>query len=90
MARGWESKSVEEQMAIASEQAAKGLGTRFMTEEERRLAEQERAQRARHRQSLDLQRERILSQRTSNPARRTALEAALQQIDEQIASLGPS
>jgi lipid-binding SYLF domain-containing protein len=88
MARGWESKSVEEQMSIASEQAAKGLGNGVASEDALRLAEQERAQRARHKQSLALQRERILSQRTSSPARRTALEAALRQIDEQIALLG--
>jgi hypothetical protein len=88
MARGWESKSVEEQMAIASEQAGVKHGNGFVSEEQRRLAEQERAQRARRKQSLDLQRERILSQRTSSPARRSALEAALKQIDDQIASLG--
>jgi hypothetical protein len=34
-----------------------------------------------------LQRESILSQRTSQPARRVALEAALAQIDGQIAKL---
>jgi hypothetical protein len=88
MARGWESKSVEEQMAIASEQAGVKPANGFVSEEQRRLAEQERTQRARRKQSLDLQRESILSQRTSNPGRRSALEAALKQIDEQIASLG--
>jgi hypothetical protein len=35
-----------------------------------------------------LQRENILSQRTSQPARRVALEAALAQIDGQLAQLG--
>jgi hypothetical protein len=36
------------------------------------------------RQALGLQRENILSQRTSNPARRAALEAALREIEAQI------
>jgi hypothetical protein len=88
MARGWESKSVEEQMAIASEQADVKPVNGFVSEEQRRLAEQERAQHARRKQSLNLQRERILSQRTSSPVRRSALEAALKQIDEQLAQLG--
>jgi hypothetical protein len=35
-----------------------------------------------------LQREHILSQRTSHPARRAALEAALAQIESQISALG--
>jgi len=56
-------------------------------EEQRRRAAQERAQRTRLKQSLDLQRENILSQRTSNPARRAALEAALKDIESQIATL---
>jgi hypothetical protein len=56
--------------------------------EAKRVAEQERTQRARQKQSLELQRENILSQRTSNPARRTALEAALKHIEAQIDELG--
>ena len=39
----------------------------------------------RERQSLELQRENILSQKTSNPNRRTALEAALKQVEGQLA-----
>jgi len=54
----------------------------------KRAAEQERTHHARQKQSLELQRENILSQRTSNPARRAALEAALKQIEAQIAELG--
>jgi hypothetical protein len=88
MARGWESKSVEEQMAIASEQRSAKAEPGFVTEDQRRLAEQVRAQRERRKQSLDLQRESILSQRTSNPGRRSALEAALKQIESQLATLG--
>lgn len=74
-------------MAIASQQPAVHPGNGLITEEQRRLAEQERTQRARRKQSLQLQRENILSQRTSSPARRSALEAALKQIDDQLASL---
>lgn len=54
------------------------------SEELRRLA----AGRERQRQALNLQREHILSQRTSHPARRAALEAALAQIESQISELG--
>jgi hypothetical protein len=41
----------------------------------------------RQKQALNLQRENILSQRTSSPARRSALEAALAQIEAQIEAL---
>ena len=57
-------------------------------EEAKRLAEDTRTKRARQMQGLNLQRENILSQRTSQPARRIALEAALAQIDGQLAQLG--
>jgi len=87
MARGWESKSVEEQMASSSKQPALKPVNGFVSEEARRLAELKRTERERQKQALHLQRENILSQRTSNPARRTALEAALVQIESQIAAL---
>jgi hypothetical protein len=74
-------------MASASDHGGANGGVRLVNEEQRRLAEQERTQRARRKQSLDLQREAILSQRTSNPARRAALEAALKEIESQIATL---
>jgi len=48
----------------------------------------DKSHRARQLQSLNLQRENILSQRTSNSGRRAALEAALAQIEQQIAELG--
>jgi hypothetical protein len=88
MARGWESKSVEEQMASALQQPEVAQNDGFVNEDARRLAEQIRTDRARQKQMLNLQRENILSQRTSHPARRTALEAALAQIEGQIAHLG--
>jgi len=61
---------------------------RMTNEEHRHAAALERAARVRQRQALDLQRENILSQRTSNPGRRAALEAALAHIESQIQSLG--
>ena len=88
MARGWESKSVEEQMANVLQQPAVDPGSAFETEDARRLAAQHRAVREREKQALNLQRENILSQKTSNPARRTALEAALAQIEGQISAMG--
>jgi len=57
-------------------------------EEAKRQADLKRQDRARQIQGLELQRENILSQRTSNPARRAALEAALTQIEAQIEALG--
>jgi hypothetical protein len=82
MARGWESKSVEEQVAIAFD------GSGSMNHNQRQTASRELAARERNRQALNLQRENILSQRTSNPARRQALEAALAEIEAQLASIG--
>lgn len=59
-----------------------------MTQDQKQKAAQNRANHTRQRQGLELQRERILSQRTSNPGRRQALEAALAQIEAEIAKLG--
>jgi hypothetical protein len=88
MARGWESKSVEEQMANALQDSRAGRDSGYVSEEDRRAAELKRATRERQKQSLNLQRESILSQRTSNPGRRAALEAALAQVEKQIQSIG--
>jgi hypothetical protein len=88
MARGWESKSVEEQMASIEQAVPAQAANGFVSEEVRRAAEQERMQRARRLQTLQMQRENILSQRTSNPGRRAALESALAQIESQIQELG--
>jgi hypothetical protein len=87
MARGWESKSVEEQMAIALEGSSAGSDAHD-SQEDRRRTDLDRAIRERRRQALNLQRENILSQRTSNPARRSALEAALAEIEAQLNTLG--
>jgi len=53
----------------------------------RRVKEHARTELERQKQLLHLQRENILSQRTSSPVRRSALEAALAEIDGQIAKL---
>lgn len=76
MARGWESKSVEDQVEQQS-QNRQALPDGSMPAEE--------AARARRRQLLELERERILDERTSNPIRRAALEAALSEIESQLA-----
>jgi hypothetical protein len=88
MARGWESKSVEEQMASVMQAPVADSGNRMVTEEQRRVAALERAARERQLQALSLQRENILSQRPSNPGRRAALEAALEHIEAQILAIG--
>lgn len=76
-------------MANATEQPeASPRNGNLSREEMRRLAAQERAQRERQKQALNLQREHILSQRTSHPARRAALEAALAQIESQLDAIG--
>lgn len=46
------------------------------------------AESKRKRQALELQRERILSERTSSPHRRSALGAALLEIEEKLGELG--
>lgn len=59
----------------------------MMSEDQRRLAAEKRAATERKRQSLNLQRENILSQRTSSPQRRAALAVALAEIEQLIRSL---
>jgi len=46
------------------------------------------ADKKRLRQALELQRERVLSEVTSNPHRRTALSLALADLEEKLAELG--
>jgi hypothetical protein len=77
MARGWESKSVEEQVEQQREAAA--------PKPAKVTADQ--ASRERARQALELQRERILDERTSSPIRRKALAAALEEIEAKLAKL---
>lgn len=75
-------------MASNEPAAPAPAGAVYVNEETRRQAEFARTDRARKKQTLEMQRENILSQRTSNPGRRTALESALKQIEAQIAELG--
>jgi hypothetical protein len=81
MARGWESKSVEEQQS-AADLSASGAA---VDAAKRNVVE--RAKRERQKQELDLQRERVLSERTSSPVRRAELEAALADIEARLARL---
>jgi hypothetical protein len=86
MASGWESKSVESQQAdhnqaaTPAEKAAAALTVRGNMAAD--------AEHKRKLQALHLQRERILSERTSSPHRRTALTNALADIEERLAELG--
>jgi hypothetical protein len=81
MARGWESKSVEEQMAASQQQSFSGSA------QDLRRQQVDKAHIARQLQALNLQKENILSQRTSNAGRRAALGAALEHIEAQIQAL---
>ena len=74
-------------MANALQQPEVRGGNEFVSEEQRRIADTARTVKARQKQALELQRENILSQRTSNPSRRAALEAALAQIEAQIEAM---
>jgi hypothetical protein len=77
MSRGWESKSVEEQQSQAD--APKPDPAKISAQS---------AERKRQQQALELQRERVLSERTSSPHRRSALELALADIEEKLSELG--
>jgi len=77
MSRGWESKSVEEQQAQAA-----------APKPDVQESNADIAERKRRMQTLELQRERILSERTSSPHRRSALTYALADIEEKLAELG--
>ena len=52
------------------------------------IAHAQDADRKRQRQALEMQRERVLSERTSNPIRLTALTNALADFEEKLAELG--
>jgi len=64
------------------------IGKDSKKEEAKHLANVVRAEKERQKQALTLQRRSILSQTANQPARHAALEAALAQIDGQIAQLG--
>ena len=79
MAKGFESKSVEDQQADQAEEAVR-VATKGAALVDGKLQ--------REKQALSLQRERVLDERTSNPHRRAALVAALEQIEGRLAELG--
>lgn len=81
MSKGWESKSVEEQQAAA---AAPKASTSEVTPEVKRAEADQR----RRIQALEMQRERVLSERTSSPHRRSALVLALATIERELEQLG--
>jgi phage protein D len=81
MSKGWESKSVEAQQAEASAPKAANPDV----DPAARRAEAERKRRM---QALEMQRERVLSERTSSPHRRSALELALATIERELEQLG--
>ena len=79
MARGWESKSVEEQQSQAA--ARETPRNRPVTPEE--------AAKQRKRQGLILSRARVVDQLSlaQNPSHRQMLERALAELDQQLAQL---
>ena len=77
MARGWEKEDVDLPERTDAQKAA--------TADANRISERDRQRKL---QGLHLQRERILSERTSSPHRRSALEAALLEIETQLSELG--
>jgi hypothetical protein len=80
MARGWESKAVEDQQQEAT--AAVKPAAPVDPAEAARRAERATLQLARTRALADLQ-------QACAPAHRAMLEAAIRDLDEKIASLGP-
>jgi hypothetical protein len=80
MAKGWESKSVEEQQSEARD-AQKPAKPRLSPEE---IANKQ------SRNSLELSRQRVMQQLqvACNPNHRNMLEKALAELDERLAKLG--
>jgi hypothetical protein len=79
MARGWESKAVEEQQSAANTQV----------ESKQRLTPQQAA-RKQERDAVELSRKSVLQQLQSveNPRHRQMLEIALAELDQRLARLG--
>jgi hypothetical protein len=77
MARGWESKSVEQQQEEATSSQPQG---KLLTPEQ--IVEQQKLK------GLELSRQRVLQQLkvASNPQHRSMLEAALSELDAQLKS----
>ncbi len=82
MAQVLESESTEEQVENMAEQRAEAA--KAASKLVGRTAD---AEQARVRQLLELKRERILSEKTSHPARRSALQTALKEIEAELQQL---
>jgi hypothetical protein len=82
MAKGWESKSVEEQQSLASQS--------LLTDEERERMSKERAEKSRSVQALNLNRSRVLQQieRCTNGRYRELLQKELEHLDSEIQKFG--
>ena len=81
MAKGWESKSVEEQQSLASQTP--------LTEEDRLRLSKENAEKARALQALKLSRTRVVQQMElcGNERYRSMLEKELSYLDGEISKL---
>lgn len=79
MARGWESKSAEEQAEEHIEQRAEAA--KAVSKKATNIAD---AVTSRARQILELKRERVLAEKTSSPLRRAALQTALEEIEAEL------
>ena len=84
MARGWESKSVEEQIELAAEKAAN-------IKTERKVNEADAAKK-RELESLQLSRSRVAQDiaASSNPRYREQLQKSLEFLDEKLARAASS
>jgi len=81
MAKGWESKSVEEQQSLASQTP--------LTDEDRQRLSRERADKLRSLQALNLSRARVVQQldRCTNDRYREMLQTELAHLDAEIQKL---
>jgi hypothetical protein len=82
MAKGWESKSVEEQQSLSSETQ--------ITDEIRQRLTKERAEKLRSLQALNLSRARVVQQleRCTNDRYREMLQKELAHLEKEIQKLG--
>jgi len=80
MARGWESKDIESQVASKENMAAPGKAPRTM----------DQLQKDRERANIELSRKHILNdlETATHPNHKKTLEAALAHLDEQLNRLG--
>jgi hypothetical protein len=81
MAQTMQNEAVEEQVTDTHSDSAEN------NPEHKRKIAGAHASRAREKQALELQRERILSERTSSPHRRAALHAALADVESRLGTL---